>query len=62
MLRLKDYMKYKIIYNPSIARQLLHLGNDIKDIKPNKLNKKETIFIFECNEKLLKDLTIVSNK
>lgn len=55
-------MKYKIIYNPSIARQLLHLGNDIKDIKPNKLNKKETIFIFECDEKLLKDLTMISNK
>lgn len=40
-------MKYKIIYNPSIARQLLHLGNDIKDIKPNKLNKKEKGYRYE---------------
>lgn len=53
-------MKYKIIYNPSIARQLLKKGNCLIDIKPNKLNKKETIFIFECTNKLLEDLTFIS--
>lgn len=53
-------MEYKTIFNPSIARQLLKRGNEIKDIKPNKQNKKETIFIFECTEKLLADLSSIS--
>lgn len=53
-------MNYKIIFNPSIARQLLHKGNCIKDIKPNKENIKQTIFIFECTDKLLKDLTSIT--
>lgn len=53
-------MNYKVIYNPSIARQLLKMGNPISDIKPNNKNKKETIFVFECTEKLLKDLTEVT--
>lgn len=53
-------MKCKTIFNPSIARQLLKKGNEIKDIKPNKQNKKETIFVFECTEKLLDDLSSIS--
>lgn len=53
-------MKCKVIYNPSIARQLLHKGNPIIDIKPNKSNNKETIFVFECTENLLKDLTLIT--
>lgn len=53
-------MNYKTIFNPSIARQLLHKGNQIVDIKPNKDNKKETVFIFECTSKLLEDLTSIS--
>ena len=54
-------MKTKIIYNPAIARKLLHMGNLIVDIKPNKLNEKETYFVFECSDKLLRDLTSLSN-
>lgn len=53
-------MNYKLIYNPSIARQLLHKGNAIFDIKPNKENKRETIFVFKCTDKLLEDLTSIS--
>lgn len=53
-------MKTKLIYNPSIARQLLKKENLIVDIKPNKLNKKETIFVFKCTDKLLKDLTSIT--
>lgn len=53
-------MNYKIIFNPSIARQLLHRGNSIKDIKPNKQNIKETIFVFECTDKLLSDLSSIT--
>lgn len=53
-------MRCKIIYNPSIARKLLHNGNKIIDIKPNKLNNKETIFVFECTDKLLTDLSFIT--
>lgn len=53
-------MKCKIIYNPTMARQLLHLGNAIVDIKPHKVNKRETIFVFECTDKLLADLTSIT--
>lgn len=55
-------MKLKLIYNPSIARQLLKRGNVVVDIKPNKIRKRETIFVFECTDKLLKDLTSISEK
>lgn len=53
-------MGYKTIFNPSIARQLLHKGNPIEDIKPNKNNPKETVFIFQCTNKLLEDLTSIT--
>ena len=53
-------MKYKIIYNPSIARQLLHMGNNIVDIKPDKVDKFKTNFVFEVTDKLLNDLTKIT--
>lgn len=53
-------MEYKIIINPSIARQLLHKGNTIIDIKPKKENIKETVFVFEDTEKLRNDLTSIT--
>lgn len=53
-------MSTKVIYSPSMARQLLHKGNIIIDIKPNKINKRETIFVFECTDKLLEDLTSIT--
>ena len=53
-------MDYKIIVNPSIARQLLHRNNEIKDIKPKRENIKETVFVFEDTEKLRNDLTAIT--
>ena len=41
-------MNNKIIYNPSI------------DIKPDKKNKLQTNFIFECTDKLLDDLSSIT--
>lgn len=55
-------MEYKVITNPTIARQLLLKGNVISDIKPNKNNARETVFVFEYNEKLKQDLQIITNK
>lgn len=53
-------MKYKVIIKPSIARQLLHMNNAIKDIKPKKGNPLETVFVFEDTEKLRTDLTTIT--
>ena len=53
-------MDYKVILSPSIARTLLHMGNQIIDIKPNKNNKNETVFVFENTEKLKNNLSEVT--
>lgn len=55
-------MDSKLILNPTIARQLLHKGNPIIDIKPKKENSRETIFVFEINNKFSNDLKEISNK
>lgn len=53
-------METKIIISPSIARQLLHKGNLIIDIKPNKKDIKQTVFVFEETTKLKEDLTSIT--
>ena len=55
-------MDCKVIIKPSIARTLLHKGNPIIDIKPNKDKPLETVFIFENNDKFKNDLTAIFNK
>lgn len=49
-------MTYKSIFTPYVARTLLHMGNPVCDIKPDKKNKDKTIFIFEETEKFIKDM------
>jgi hypothetical protein len=53
-------MDYKVIIRPSIARTLLHRGNPIIDIKPNKEKPLETVFVFENTDKLKNDLTSIT--
>ena len=53
-------METKIIISPSIARQLLHKENPIIDIKPNKKDTKQTVFVFEETTKLKEDLTSIT--
>ena len=53
-------MNYKVIIKPPIARTLLHKGNQIIDIKPNKNNINETVFVFEDTEKFRNDLTAIT--
>lgn len=53
---------YKLILNPVIARQLLHRGHVIVDIKPNKKEVRSTIFVFEDGVQFRKDLTEISNQ
>ena len=50
--------KYKSIFTPYVARRLLHMGNPIYDIKPDKNNRDKTIFVFEVTDKLLQDILI----
>ena len=52
-------MTYKSIFTAGVARYLLKLGNPIYDIKPDKKNKKKTIFIFEETEKFMNDMASV---
>jgi len=35
------------------------MGSPILDIKPNKNNKTETVFIFEDTEKLREDMSLI---
>ena len=53
-------MDCKVIIKPSIARTLLHKGNPIVDIKPNKNKQYETVFVFEDTEKFRNDLSNVT--
>lgn len=55
-------MDCKVIIKPSIARILLHEGNPIVDIKPNKDKPNESVFVFQNTEKLKNDLTAIFNK
>ena len=52
--------EFKIIIAPQIAKQLLSNGNQIVDIKPNKKNPRETVFVFNDTEKLRNDLTQIT--
>ena len=54
----------KIVYDARIARELLRLGYTIIDIKPDKYDKdkKRTIFVFNNDEGLEKDIYDISEK
>ena len=52
-------MNGKLIMNPIMSRKLL-LGNTVIDLKPKKENYRETIFIFEATDKLVKDINMLS--
>ena len=53
-------MDFKVILKPTIARMLLQRGNMVVDIKPNKNNPSETVFVFEDTKKLRDDLTTIT--
>lgn len=49
-------MKTKLIFNPKLARTLLHKGFKIVDLKPMKEDTTKSIFVFELTNELLKEL------
>lgn len=40
----------RCVYVPCLARQLLHMGYDIIDIKPNRVNSARTVFVFKYTD------------
>lgn len=48
--------EYQVIIKPSVARKLLK-NHAIKDIKPNKINKDATVFVFENTEEFRRSLS-----
>lgn len=49
----------RCVYVPCLARQLLHMGYDIIDIKPNRVNSARTVFVFKYTDDIdnvLRDL------
>lgn len=51
----------KVITNPVLAKYLVQKGCRIVDLKPNKYNKIATVFVFEYDEKLEKELQTYQN-
>jgi hypothetical protein len=52
--------EFKIILKPQLARKLLHLGNEIYDIKPDKDDFNRSVFIFKNTDKFKNDLTTLT--
>jgi len=52
----------KIVRASFIAKKLLQLGYQIKDIKPNRLNRERTVFVFEKTNELLRDIEIIESE
>jgi hypothetical protein len=46
----------KVITNPVLAKWLVQKGCKIIDLKPNRYNKIATVFVFEYDKKLEKEL------
>lgn len=51
--------KYKLIFQPYVARNLLRMGNPIVDIRPDREKQRNTVFVFEINEKFITDLATI---
>jgi replicative DNA helicase len=58
----KNEKKYKIIVKPSVARKLIHAGNQVVDIKSNKSNPEASVFVFLNDDKFKESLKIILQK
>lgn len=53
-----DNKRYKLIFNPYLARELLvKYGHKIIDLKKDSKRKNAVVFVFEVNSEFFKDLT-----
>jgi len=54
--------EFILISNASIARKLLKSGFTIVDIKPHRLNKVRTVFIFKRTESILNEIESIEKE
>ncbi len=52
----------RCVCDPRLARNLLRMGHEIIDIKPNRLNRIETVFVFKITDTLESDLNMLVAK
>ena len=55
-------MKTKIIHSKKVAEELIKRNNNLLTIEKHNKNKKYSVFRFKETDKLLKDLTEITNK
>jgi len=46
----------QLVFNPSIARELVQMGFKIVDLKEHRQNKSKTVFVFEYSKQLENEL------
>ncbi len=54
--------KGKCVCDPRLARELLRMGHEIIDIKPNRFNRIKTVFVFKITDTLDSDLNMLTAK
>ena len=57
-----DKKETKIVFEPQIARKLLKDGCQIIDIKPNKDDKKRTVFVFKNDDNFKEHIASILQK
>lgn len=55
-------MKTKIIHSKRVAEELIKRNNNLLTIEKHNTNKNYSVFRFKETNKLLKDLTNITNK
>lgn len=57
-----EEIKGKVVTDVATARKLIRAGNKVIDIKPRHGNPEATVFVFEDNIKLNKDIQLVTKQ
>lgn len=50
------------IYSKRIANILIRMGHELIGVRPNHKKEGFSIFVFNKSDKLISDLTLISNK
>lgn len=58
----ENYGNTQLIFNSFLARQLLHLGNPIKDIVKHHGMNNSVVFVFEKTEKFKNDYSVLQKQ
>lgn len=55
-------MEKQLIFSKKVATELIKKGNELLTVTPNLKIKGYVVYIFNKTEKLIQDLTCISNK